>query len=475
MQLLNRSWAVFVLFTAQLVGTFAQGINPNGWENTRLSRELDLQYTFTVDTFELTIKNIADKPLSQYYITIPHELMGQLSTLTAALSSKEDIFLNCYLFNGTSTLEDGTKLGYGVIELPSPVLPGKEIEIIAKVFYNVAGRPYPAKINIGDTQHLYFTTNRLPLSSYATVESSLIVNTRSKVEEDNRPEDESLQGVFNEDTKVLEFGPWSDIKPNTVSELNLVYKHITALKEVVNLQRDIWISHWASTIQFEEYYEMTNKGAALNGGFDRLAYMKQSQLVQLGMIPWIQVLEMELPSQASEHFCTDKVGMVSTTEVIDDSLFVKPRYPVFGGWFYNFTIGWTNSLSQFARNYDNDDETFLLAVPVLNGPVDTVYDHVSVSIYLPEGTQIVEADSPVSYNSMSLTQEHSYFDMNEGHLKLTFEFDNLFTSIGKADLLIKYKYSKAALYKKPLSIAVYCFTALMAFFIIRCLNFNVNK
>ncbi|CAL9730071.1 dolichyl-diphosphooligosaccharide--protein glycosyltransferase subunit 1 [Monosporozyma unispora] len=475
MQFVNRFWAVFALFTAQLVGTLAQGITPNGWENTQLSREIDLQYTFTVDTFELTIKNIADKPLKQYYITIPYELMGQLSTLTASLTKKEDAFLNCYLFNGTSTLEDGTVLGYGVIELPSPVQPGREIEITAKVFYNVAGKPYPAKMNLGEVQQLYFTSNRLPMSPYLTVESTLVVNTRSKVQEDNKPEDESLQGVFNEDTKVMEFGPWSNTKPNTVSELNLIYKHVTALKEIVNLQRDVWVSNWASTIQFEEYYEMTNKGAALNGGFDRLAYMKQSQMMQLGMIPWIQVLEMGLPVGASEHFCTDKVGMVSTTEVIEDSFFVRPRYPVFGGWFYNFTIGWTNQLSQFARNYPNDDETFLLAVPVLNGPADTVYDHAFVNVYLPEGAEIMEADSPVSYKYMYVNNEQSYFDMNEGHVKLTFEFDNLFTNIGKADLLIKYKYSKTALYKKPLSIAVYFFTALMGFFIIKSLNFSVNK
>ena len=475
MLLTKKFLIIFVFLLVQLIETLAQGIVPNGWENTKLIRELDLQHTFTVESFQLSIKNVADEPLKQYYISIPEQLKSKLSTITASLSKNTDALLNCYISNGLSTLEDGTVLSYGVVELPSPIQPGKAIDIVVKIFYNIAGVPYPSKIKLGDVQQLRFTTNRLPLSPYLTLESYLIVKTKNEVEEDNKPEDVSLQGTFNEDSRILEFGPWYDIQPNTESNLELIYKHVPSLKEVVNLQRDIWVAHWASTIQFEEYYELTNKGVGLKDGFSRLEYMKQGQLAQLGMIPWIHVLEMHLPEEATEHFCTDKVGMVSTTDIVGDTFYVKPRFPIFGGWFYNFTIGWTNSLNQFLRKYENDNEVFILAVPLLNGPLDTVYDNANVTIYLPEGAEILEADSPVSYQSMSTSNKYSYFDMREGHVALTFEFKNLFTNIGKADLLVKYKYSKTALYKKPLSIAVYFFTAMMGFFIIRSLNLSINN
>ena len=475
MLLKKRTLTVFVLLLCQFIGSFAQGIIPSGWENTKLIRELDLQHAFTVESFQLTIKNIADKPLRQYFIPIPEQLKDKLSTITASLSKSTDALLNCYISDGIGTLEDGTVLSYGVIELPSPLQPGKEIDIVAKIFYNIAGIPYPSKMKLGDVQQLYFSTNRLPLSPYHTLESYLVVRTKHKVEDDNKPEEQSLQGTFNDDTNTFEFGPWYDIKPNTVSNLDLIYKHVPALKEVINLKRDIWVSHWASTIQFEEYYELTNKGVGLKDGFSRLEYMKQGQLTRLGMIPWIHVVEMSLPEQATEHFCTDKVGMVSTNEVVGDIFYVKPRFPIFGGWFYNFTIGWTNPLNQFLHRYESEDEIFLLSVPILNGPSDTVYDNVNVTIYLPEGVEILDADSPVSYQSVSTSNEHSYFDMREGHVKFTFEFKNLFTDIGKADLLIKYKYSKVALFTKPLSIAAYFFTALMGFFVIRSLNLSVNN
>lgn len=475
MLLTKQPLTVFVLLLVQLIGTFAQEILPSGWENTKLIRELDLQHTFTVESFQLTIKNIADKPLKQYFIPIPGQLKGQLSTITASLSKNSDALLNCYISDSLNTLEDGTVLSYGVVELPSPIKPGKEIDIVARIFYNTAGIPYPSKIKLGEVQQLYFSTNRLPLSPYSTLESYLVVKTKHKAEEDNKPEEQSLQGTFNDDTHTFEFGPWYDIKPYTVSKLDLLYKHMPALKEVINLQRDIWVAHWASTIQFEEYYELTNKGVGLKDGFSRLQFMKQGQLAQFGMIPWIHVLEMSLPEQATEHFCTDKVGLVSTNEVIGDTFYIKPRFPIFGGWFYNFTIGWTNPLSQFLQKYENDDEIFLLAVPILNGPQDTVYDNVNVTIYLPEGAEILDAGSPVSYKSITTSNEHSYFDMREGHVKLTFEFKNLFTDIGKADLFVKYKYSKVALYKKPLSIAAYFFTALMGFFVVRSLNLSINN
>lgn len=475
MLLTKQSLTVFVLLLVQLIGTFAQGILPSGWENIKLTRELDLQHTFTVESFQLTIKNIADKPLKQYFIPIPKQLRDQLSTITASLSKNTDALLNCYVSNTLNTLEDGTVLSYGVVELPTPLQPGKEIDIVARIFYNIAGIPYPSKIKIGEVQQLYFSTNRLPLSPYSTLEGRLLVKTKSDVKEDNKPEDQFLQGTFNDDTNTLEFGPWYDIKPYTVSNVDLIYKHVPALKEVINLQRDIWVAHWASTIQFEEYYELTNKGVGLTDGFSRLEFMKRSQLAQFGMIPWIHILEMSLPEQATEHFCTDKVGMVSTTDVVGDTFYIKPRFPIFGGWFYNFTIGWTNPLNQFLQRYENDDETFLLTVPILNGPQDTVYDNVNVTIYLPEGAELLDAGSPVSYKSISTAHEHSYFDMKEGHVKLTFEFKNLFTDIGKADLLVKYRYSKAALYKKPLSIAAYFFSALMGFFVIRSLNLSINN
>jgi hypothetical protein len=50
-------------------------------------------------------------------------------------------------------------------------------------------------------------------------------------------------------------------------------------------------------------------------------------------------------------------------------LSVKPRAPVFGGWSYNFCVGWLHDLKEFVRK--------TVKVPVVQGPPDMGYDKVS--------------------------------------------------------------------------------------------------
>ena len=188
--------------------------------------------------------------------------------------------------------------------------------------------------------------------------------------------------------RFFEFGPWENVpKLSHKERLAVVYSHNAPLNEVVNLKRDIWLSHWASTIQFEEYYELTNKAAKLTKGFSRLELMKQIQNQNIRETHFVTVLDMLLPDDATDHYFTDLVGLVSTSHAERDRFFIRPRFPLFGGWNYNFTIGWTNPLSDFLHISSGSSEKYVASVPLLNGPLDTVYDNVELSIFLPEGAK----------------------------------------------------------------------------------------
>lgn len=132
-------------------------------------------------------------------------------------------------------------------------------------------------------------------------------------------------------------------------------------------------------------------------------------------------------------------------------------------------------LSDFLHISSGSSEKYVASVPLLNGPLDTVYDNVELSIFLPEGAKIVDIDSPVPFTKVSVDTRKSYFDLNKGHVKLTFQYRNLITQVANGQVLIKYDYSKNSFFKKPLSIACYIFAALMGFFFLKTVNLSLTN
>lgn len=458
----------FWLLLCQFVAAIEDVITPLGWENQDIKRSLDLRSSFTTDTYDISIKNIADAPLQQYLMVLPNELTEKVALFTATVKESGDNLLNCYI------LKDAANITYGIIELPTAVAVDDELDIIVKLVYNTCGKPYPEMVKLGDKQMLNYKSNKFPNSPYFTKQYEMVAIAQKEINElvEHNQDEDNTESVQVGGT--IRFGPYENIEPYSQEPLNLIYERLASLRNVINLERDIWVSHWASTVQFQEYYEMTNKMAKLEGGFSRLKFMESLRKTQLLKQPYDHVLDMALPDDATEHFFYDKVGMVSTSDIRESMYILKPRYPIMGGWFYNFTIGWTNQLSSFLTTFEDDKETFILKVPVLNGPSDTVYDNVNVTVYLPEGAQVLDASPPFGFHDMIESNEYSYFDLGEGHVKLTFTFKNVFTDLGKANLLVKYKFTKSAFYKKPLSIACYFLTALMGIFVVKTLNLSIN-
>lgn len=464
---LTSATCVWLLF-CQLVAAIEEGLAPLGWENQDVKRSLDLRHSFTTDTYEISAKNIAETPLQQYLMVIPDELVDKVSLFTATLSESNGFFLNCYI------LKDVANVTFGIVELPGGVEPTDEVDIIVKYVFNSCGKPYPEFLELGAKQMLTYQSNKFPASPYFTQKYEMVAVAQRDIAEffENDQDRETAEGTVNGAT--IHFGPYDDVEPYSKEKINLTFERFSSLRNVINLERDIWVSHWASTIQFQEYYELTNKVSKLKDGFSRLKFMESFRKIKMLHQPYDHVLDLSLPENASDQFFYDKVGMVSTSELKDTTYVLKPRYPIMGGWFYNFTVGWTNPISDFLNTDQDDNEIFILKVPVLNGPSETVYDNVNVTVYLPEGAEVISASPPFGFHDMIESNEHSYFDLGAGHSKLTFNFKNVFTDLGKANLLVKYRFTKSALYRKPLSIACYFFTALLGIFVLRTFNFSIN-
>ncbi|CCF57633.1 hypothetical protein KAFR_0C06370 [Kazachstania africana CBS 2517] len=466
----SRIWWISTIFMFCLnrIVTANQFIPPENWRNIRYFREIDVSNPFTGESYDLTIENISDEPQNQYYIALSEDVALSTSMITAAIKGTEK-FLACQTVATFTQLKDGTVIKYALLAFPTPIQPHSQVSIMAKFYHTLAPTPYPEHISIDDIQHLSIKENRYPLSPYDTDIFSLRITGSDDFYELNPPKDKSAQGVLT--LEGFKFGPHHDVESFTINEATIVYGSDAPVNKITHLNRDVWISHWANTVQYQEYYEIKNVGAKLKDGFSRLDFIRHQQKSPSGH--YSTIFNIALPENSTDHFVTDKIGLVSTHEVRGDTLTLKPRFPIFGGWGYNFTIGWTNPLSQVLRKDPTDDDTYILCITSLNGPSSATYDFAHVTIYLPEGVEYVDVGTALPFDEATVEPEYSFFDLQDGHQKITFNFKNLFDELGKGEVLIKYKYPKTAMYKKPLSIACYWFIGLLSFFVLKNVNIGI--
>lgn len=425
---------------------------PKVWENVEFKRLVDVEHVYTTESLELTVKNLGDNVNSEYFLALPKSTFDQLSVFSVQLKDKP-VFINSSFIEQTTQLEDGSEVAYAIVQFPTPIEPNENVAFNVNLSYNLVGVPFPKHIALTDEQHLLLSTARYPLSAYETK-----VGVTELFGSDNFEEFHAPEGYELEKREPGLSSTWDNIRAfDKGPELQVLYSHNLPMKEVVNLQRDVWVSHWAGTIQFEEYYELLNSGAQLNKGFSRLEHMVDQQNMRLSH--YCSVLEMNLPEDSSEHYFTDKVGMVTTSRILGDNIYLKPRYPIFGGWKYNFTIGWTNPLSNFLRASEGGGDSYIISVPLLNGPTDTVYDDVTLSLYLPEGAKVHGIEATTLPVKTDISTQKSYLDLNNGHVKVTLDYKNLIDQVGTGELLVKYTYDQESAYRKPLNIAIYIFTA----------------
>jgi oligosaccharyltransferase complex subunit alpha (ribophorin I) len=113
-----------------------------------------------------------------------------------------------------------------------------------------------------------------------------------------------------------------------------------------------------------------------------------------GLAHVITHLNMRLPSVARNPYYVDTVGNVSTSRfrpapnaLRTSQLEIFPRYPLMGGWKYDFSVGYSAPLRPFVRS--KGWGRYVLAVPFLTPVKDVAVDEVTVRVRLPEGARCV--------------------------------------------------------------------------------------
>jgi len=187
------------------------------------------------------------------------------------------------------------------------------------------------------------------------------------------------------------YGSFGEVPAGAVEPVRVRYEFTKPLIHVSKLERDVEVSQWGGNVAFEERYTLHNRAANLSKQFSRVEWNQAAYYNP----PTSAIKDLTFPLRVGSltPYFTDVIGNVSTSRFRSNkreaNLWIKPRYPIFGGWNYPFRVGWDADTKKFLRKLKND-EGYVLNVPFLEGPKQpegVEYEHIELRVILPEGAE----------------------------------------------------------------------------------------
>ncbi|KAJ3070858.1 hypothetical protein HDU99_002567 [Rhizoclosmatium hyalinum] len=271
------------------------------------------------------------------------------------------------------------------------------------------------------------------------------------------------------------YGPYEDVKPFSDSPVTIHYKDNKPILVAKTLSREIELSHWGSNLGVTEYYDLFHRGAALR---DKLFSRIDFQFAQYSRGLRSNVLEefrITLPPKAANVYYRDDIGNVSTSNfrksMIRDSIMdVKPRYPLYGGWKYNWHHTYDVPLNDYLK-VDSKSGRYILNVKFMGSLSNVTIEDARLRVVLPEGATNVKVALPFPADS----EEHSRFYTNLdtiGRPNVVIGKKNAADEYA-VDVQISYEYPPFELLRKPLVVSATFFGLLLAGLIYARLDFSL--
>lgn len=348
-------------------------------------------------------------------------------------------------------------------------------QITLSISYNVLGAltPLPASIKQDEKQYLAYSFSAYVPSTYTTLKQK----TNLKFPSADIPEYTTTKGLTSSTDPERQgskftYGTYdtSKIPAGTLHPVTVRYEYTKPILACSLLERDIEVSQWGGNLAAEERYWLRNDGANLSNQFSRVAWSTQNFYLQSGQGATAALRELKVPLKPGsvDPYFTDDIGNVSTSRfrpntIRDASLELKPRYPVFGGWKYSFRIGWNNALPTFLRKLQTQPDTYVLSVPLLEGPrmpEGMQYEHFTFRLILPEGATDVNYQLHNGATAMPAGQWtqslHKTFMDTLGRTELKFEAINVVDEVRdqNVQVVVTYQYTLMSALRKPVSIVV---------------------
>lgn len=409
------------------------------------------------------IENISNREQSEYFVPFERGEVEKVSFVKAQYQNRPS-----GLFQVSKVEYDSeSPTQYYRVLLSKPLSPGQQATIHIYIYLTNVSKPVPAEISQSAKQFLQWTGSQYFNSAYVTSkQETKLVLPNQEVSEFTvlTPKSDDTQEDPKKVGSLLSYGPYELVKPSQKGgqKVSIRYEYTSPVISVSKLSREIEVSHWGGNVAFEEKYSMTNKAAKLESQFSRVEWASTNYYNPPTTA--IKSLTYNLRPGVGDIYFTDEIGNVSTSRFRSNfreaHLEIKPRYPVFGGWNFSFTLGWNHDLDGFLRTQPSGNR-FILKIPFLEGPHQPiVYDEVNVTVILPEGATDVEYLAPVPIAKAEHFLHKTFMD-TAGRTAVRLSVSNVVDVHHHTDLIVTYHLSKFAVLRKPFVI----FTALSTVFL----------
>jgi len=373
---------------------------------------------------------------------------------------------------------------------------GDTVNILVETVQTHASHPWPASAPQSSAQLLRYYGDLFVISPYTTKSQKTKYRGVTQFLNYTIPtglDDFTLDPTASRSGTTVTYGPFNDLPESdnrefldqTQQRVELRYDFGEPVLTVTSLKRAAEISHWGSNLNIQDEIKLHNAGPTLKGQFSRVEYQRQKH-AHLVPPSIVEKLTLHLPPGVHSPYFYDLNGNVSTSNfrpskppttsksrsILYSVLDIRPRFPILGGWNYNFTLGWDANLVDTTR-FDKDTGRYLVGIPFWTVIPHTVVDDAEVSIILPEGATDVEIYPPFPPKTMERSTHITYLD-TFGRPKITLTANQL-TDRHSGAIYVSYKVPNSAHFTKPLAIAAGTFGVFALSFLARRIDMRIQK
>ncbi|KAJ0313753.1 hypothetical protein COL5a_003322 [Colletotrichum fioriniae] len=454
---------------------------PQVFKNANLVHIVSLEKNYVKESINVLIENIDKQPQDAYYLPFTPEQMSRIGGFEAKDRKNPEAGPFAVDAVEYDPLRCNSETQYYKIQLPTPLKAGGQQTLSISYYLLQAYKPLPASIAQEEQQYLTYDFSVYAPSAYVTSKQK----TELKSHSSNIPDYTKLPGSGDikefpqKQGAKLTYGPFDEKPAGAVSPAQVRFEFTKPVTHVAQLDRDVEVSHWGGNVAFEERYELYHRGANLSKLFNRV---KWAQAAYYNPNTYA-LKEMKFPLKvgSADPYFVDAIGNVSTSRFRSNKrealLEIKPRYPIFGGWKYPFTIGWNSDAKNFVRTVEAGK--YVVNVPFLEGPKQPEgieYAKVNLQILLPEGATNVKFYTSIPESSIvdsAISVHKTYLD-TVGRTSVTIKANNLVDEFRDREVIVSYEYSVSSALRKPLVIFVSFISLFAAAWLVGGLNPKIS-
>ncbi|KAJ1976507.1 dolichyl-diphosphooligosaccharide--protein glycosyltransferase subunit 1 [Dimargaris xerosporica] len=431
-----------------------------------ISRRIHLTTATGREVISASLQNKGTVPLQDLYWVVPESEDPQVGLVYASFS-KPDIPLKATRLDEVAKRSDGTAYRVYHVRLDPAVAPQQRRSLELLIVHTAALEPLPRSIPQHGKQLLWYAGNTYVNSLYPVAKQTTEVLLPTAITESHadQPKPFKIRG------KELIYGPYKSAEPLTYAPLTVHFPHQVPAVWLPSVRRHMEISHWGGQLTVNDHAVVRNNGATLKGHYER------TLMTRPGMTPGflLNFFQTPLPATATNVHFRDEVGNVSTTFLRPGkdqaALQFNTRYPLAGGWIYNWNHGYSQPLADVLR-YDSTTQRYNLMTTLPFLFPNATVEHAMLEVVLPEGAMDIHVRTAADVDDLSQDTYFTYMD-SVGRPMITLSRRLVVDELSQYPIIITYRYDMLALLRKPFHLALLFFALFVLASIVSRVDYNL--